>query len=55
MQADRKISVNVGRAVTIAKISGSISVPGQLPNYPSLNQTFTLACYQLTVVGLGKG
>ena len=34
---------------------GSISVPGQLPTYPSHNPTLTLNCYKLTVVGLGEG
>ena len=33
----------------------SISVPGQLPTYPSPNPTLTLTCYQLTVVELGEG
>ena len=35
--------------------SGSISVSGQLPTYPSPNPTLTLTCYQLTVVELGEG
>ena len=33
----------------------SVSVSGQRPTYPSPNPTFTLTCYQLTVVGLGEG
>ena len=36
-------------------IIGSISVPGQLPTYPSPNPTLTLTCCQLTVVELGEG
>ena len=36
-------------------IIGSISVSGQLRTYPSPNPTFTLTCYQFTVVGLGEG
>ena len=37
------------------KKKGSKSVSGQLPTYPSPDPTFTLTCYQLTVVGLGEG
>ena len=36
---------------TKQKKNGSISVSGQRPTYPSPNPTFTLICYQLTVVG----
>ena len=36
-------------------ISGSISVSGQLPTYPSPNPTLTLTCNQLTVIRLGEG
>ena len=36
-------------------LSGSISVSGQLPTYPSPNPTLTLTCCQLTVVELGEG
>ena len=43
------------KGVKIDKNMGSISVSGQLPTYPSPNPTFTLTCYQLTVVGLGEG
>ena len=41
--------------VWIIKNTGSISVSGQLPTYPSPNPTLTLTCYQLTVVELGEG
>ena len=34
---------------------GSMSVSEQLSTYPSLNQTLTLSCYQLTVFELGEG
>ena len=37
------------------KKKGLKSVSGQLPTYPSPDPTFTLTCYQLTVVGLGEG
>ena len=36
-------------------MTGSISVSGQLPNYPSPNPTLTLTCCQLIVVELGEG
>ena len=36
-------------------MTGSISVSGQLPNYPSPNATLTLTCCQLIVVELGEG
>ena len=35
--------------------SGSISVSGQLPTFPSPNPTLALTCCQLTVVELGEG
>ena len=34
---------------------GSMTVSEQLSTYPSLNQPLTLSCYQLTVIGLGRG
>ena len=34
---------------------GSMTVSEQLNTYPSLYQTLTLSCYQLTVIGLGEG
>ena len=36
-------------------MTGSISVSGQLPTYPSPNPTLTLNCCQLIVVELGEG
>ena len=40
---------------SLEKKKGLKSVSGQLPTYPSPDPTFTLTCYQLTVVGLGEG
>ena len=37
------------------KNTGSISVSGQQPTYPSTNPTLTLTCCQLTVVELREG
>ena len=41
--------------ICIYRTTGSISVPEQLPTYPSPKPTLTLTCHLLTVVGLGEG
>ena len=55
LQHYRKQELDRTKGVKIDKNMGSISVSGQLPTYPSPNPTFTLTCYQSTVVGLGEG